>query len=167
LFWRVNGTRPENGTRPVDEIFCERHRTSSRSNATRNVTSTSNVLVKKRFTTGARRCLECEKIHDVDEQDVYRTCIGGSTRVPDVHRRVKIRCGSDPRAVHDRVPDVVRHHPRPVEMPLHALNSHTISPFVEIACPPSVSTRTAKHPTEYVNGLTIIPRWSLNLHSPK
>ena len=65
-------------------------RTSSRSNATRNVTSTSNVLVKKRFTTGARRCLECEKIHDVDEENVYRTCIGGSTRVPDVHRRVKI-----------------------------------------------------------------------------
>ena len=89
-------------------------RTSSRSNATRNVTSTSNVCVNKRFTTGARRCLECEKIHDVDEQDVYRTCIGGSTRVPDVHRRVKIRCGADPRAVHDREPDVDRHHPRPV-----------------------------------------------------
>ena len=89
-------------------------RTSSRSNATRNVTSTSNALVKKRFTTGACRCLECEKIHDVDEQDVYRTCIGGSTRVPDVHRRVRIRCGADPRAVHDREPDVDQHHPREV-----------------------------------------------------
>ena len=86
-------------------------RTSSRSNVTRNVTSTSNVTVHKRFTTGARRCLECEKIHDVDEQDVYRMCIGGSTRVPDVHRRVKIRCGADPRAVHDREPDVDRLHP--------------------------------------------------------
>ena len=38
-------------------------------------------------------------------------CIGGSTRVPDVHRRVKIRYGADPRAVHDREPDVDRHHP--------------------------------------------------------
>ena len=81
-----------------------------------NVTSTSNVTVKKRFTFGARRCLECEKIHDVDEENVYQTCIGGSTRVPDVHRRVKIRCGADPRAVHDREPDVVRHHPRAVEL---------------------------------------------------
>ena len=25
FFWRVNGTRPENGPRPVDEIFCKRH----------------------------------------------------------------------------------------------------------------------------------------------
>jgi hypothetical protein len=41
-------------------------------------------------------------------------CIGGSTRVPDMHRRVKIRYGADPRAVHDREPDMDRHHPRPV-----------------------------------------------------
>jgi hypothetical protein len=25
FFWWVNGTRPENGTRPVDKIFCKRH----------------------------------------------------------------------------------------------------------------------------------------------
>jgi hypothetical protein len=31
-----------------------------------------------------------------------------------VHRRVKIRYVADPRAVHDREPDVDRHHPRPV-----------------------------------------------------
>ncbi len=61
-------------------------RTSSRSNVTRNVTSTSNVTVKQLFTSGARRCLECEKIHDVDVENVYRTCIGGSTRVQDVHQ---------------------------------------------------------------------------------
>ena len=66
-------------------------RTSSRSNATRNVTSTSNVLVKKRFTTGARRCLECEKIHDVDEQVVYRTCtVGGRSDMVPIHVRYTI-----------------------------------------------------------------------------
>jgi hypothetical protein len=45
---------------------------------------------------------------------MYRTWIGGSTRVPDVHLWVKIRYGADPLAVHDREPDVDRHHPRPV-----------------------------------------------------
>ena len=82
----TSGERDTSGRRDLS-------RTSSRSNVTRNITSTSNVTVQKRFTTGARRCLECEKIHDVDEQDVYRTCIGGITRVPDVHRRGKIPYG--------------------------------------------------------------------------
>jgi hypothetical protein len=49
-----------------------------------------------------------KKIHDVDEENVYRTCIGGSTRVPDLHRRGKIPYGADPRVVHDREPNVDR-----------------------------------------------------------
>ena len=53
-------------------------------------------------------------LHDVDEENVYRTCIGGSTRVPDVHHRGKIQYGADPRAVHDRVLDVDRLHRRTV-----------------------------------------------------
>ncbi len=59
---------------------------SSRSNMTRNVTSTSNVTVQKWFTTVTRRFLERDKLYDVDEENVYRTCTGGSTRVPDGHR---------------------------------------------------------------------------------
>ena len=51
-----------------------------------------------------------KNIHDVDEENVYRTCTGGSARVPDVHRRGKIRYGADPRVVHDREPDVDRLH---------------------------------------------------------
>ena len=43
-------------------------------------------------------------------------CIGASTRVPDVHRWVKIRYGADPRAVHDRERDVDRLHPRAVTL---------------------------------------------------
>jgi hypothetical protein len=80
------------------------------------------VTVKKPFTSGARRSLEREKIHDVDEQDVYRTCIVGSTCVPDVHRRVKIRYGADPLAVHDREPDMDRLHPRAVTIFADASN---------------------------------------------
>jgi hypothetical protein len=55
-----------------------------------------------------------KNIHDVDKDNVYWTCIGGSTRVPDMHRRGKIRYGADPCAVHDREPDVDRLDPRPV-----------------------------------------------------
>ena len=81
---------------------------------TQKGTSTSNVTVQKRFTSGARRSLERVKIPDVDEENVYRMCIGGSTRVPDVHRWVKIRYGADPRAVHDHEPDIDRLHPHTV-----------------------------------------------------
>ena len=49
-----------------------------------------------------------KNIHDVDKENVYRTCIGGSTRVQDVHRRKKIRYEANPRPVHDREPDVDR-----------------------------------------------------------
>ena len=42
IFLASNGTRLENGTRPVDEIFGKRHHDLMR----RNVTSTSNVTVK-------------------------------------------------------------------------------------------------------------------------
>ena len=54
--------------------------------------------------------LSMKNMHDVDKENVYQTCTGGSTRVPDVHRRWKIRYGADPRPVHDRELDVDRLH---------------------------------------------------------
>jgi hypothetical protein len=41
-----------------------------------------------------------------DEKNMYRTCTGGSARVPDVHPRGEIRYAADPRPVYDRGPDV-------------------------------------------------------------
>ena len=58
--------------------------------------------------------MSVKNIHDGDKENVYRTCIGGSTCVPDVHRQGEIRYGADPRAVRDRKPDVDRLHPRTV-----------------------------------------------------